>query len=52
MDAGHLSRERVAPLLSTRDAALMRTLIEILGRHPDWGAELTGALGCESGRRG
>ncbi|MEX0678608.1 MAG: PVC-type heme-binding CxxCH protein [Pirellulales bacterium] len=45
MDSGNLTRELVAPLLATDDAALLRSIIEILGKHPEWGDELTGTLG-------
>jgi putative membrane-bound dehydrogenase-like protein len=44
MDVGNLTRELVAPLLATDDAALMRSIIEILGRHPDWADALRGTL--------
>ncbi len=44
MDGGGLTREIVAPLLATDDAALMRALVDILAKHPDWADELTGTV--------
>ncbi len=41
MDCGQLTREIVAPLLATDDENLIRTLVEILAKHPDWADELT-----------
>ncbi|HEV3137248.1 MAG TPA: PVC-type heme-binding CxxCH protein [Pirellulales bacterium] len=41
MDRGQLTRQLVAPLLATDDENLMRTLVEIFARHPDWADELT-----------
>ncbi|MBI3838173.1 MAG: HEAT repeat domain-containing protein [Planctomycetia bacterium] len=41
MYRGQLTREIVAPLLSTDDENLMRALVEILAKHPDWADELT-----------
>jgi putative membrane-bound dehydrogenase-like protein len=46
MDAGPLTRPMVAPLLATDDAALLRTLVEILAKHPDWADELTSTIGA------
>ncbi len=45
MDSGDLTREMVAPLLATDDARLMRTIVEILSRHPDWADALTTTIG-------
>jgi putative membrane-bound dehydrogenase-like protein len=45
MEGAKLTRELIAPLLATEDAALMRTIIEVLGRRPDWGDEIAGTLG-------
>ena len=44
MAAGNLTRELVAPLLATDDPALLRSIIEILGKYPDWADEMTGTL--------
>jgi putative membrane-bound dehydrogenase-like protein len=44
MDHGELTRELIAPLLATDDAALMRSVIEILSKHPDWADEMTSTL--------
>ena len=46
MDAGPLTRELVAPLLATDDTPLLRTLVEILAKHPDWADQLTSAIGA------
>jgi putative heme-binding domain-containing protein len=44
MDAGNLTRDLVAPLLATDDPVLMRSIIEILGKHPDWADALRDTL--------
>ncbi len=44
MDAGGLTREIVAPLLATDDAALLRSIVEVLAKHPDWADALTGTI--------
>jgi putative membrane-bound dehydrogenase-like protein len=41
MDRGQLTRQIVASLLATDDENLLRTLVEVFGRHPDWADELT-----------
>jgi putative membrane-bound dehydrogenase-like protein len=44
MPAGNLAREFVAPLLTNAEPALLRSIIEVLGKHPDWADEMTGTL--------
>jgi putative heme-binding domain-containing protein len=44
MDSQGLSREAIAPLLATDDLPLLRTLVDVLARHPEWADELTGTL--------
>ncbi len=46
MDAGGLTREMVAPLLATDDARLMRAIVDVLARHPDWADALTTTIGA------
>jgi putative membrane-bound dehydrogenase-like protein len=36
MAADSLTREQLTPLLGADDATLLATVIEILGKHPDW----------------
>ncbi len=40
IDSAPLTRAVVAPLLSTDDPALLRTLVDVISQHPDWGDEL------------
>src|SRR5262245_44552133 len=44
MEAGKLSAETVAAELASKDAMVKRTASWIIGRHPEWGASLTGYL--------
>ncbi len=44
MNAGNLTRDRIAPLLASDDADLLNAVVDVLGRHPDWTDELDGTL--------
>ena len=44
MDAQSLSRDDIGPLLASDDAALLRAVVEVLVKHPDWAEQLTRAL--------
>lgn len=44
MQAPQLTRERVAALLDTDDAALSRTAVEVISKRPGWAEELLGRL--------
>ncbi len=44
MTAGNLTRGDLTPLLASDDPALLETVIDVLGRHPDWAEEIDGTL--------
>lgn len=44
MSAGNLTRQQFAPLLASDDGPLLRAVIDVLGKHPDWTVELTDTL--------
>ncbi len=41
MRDGKLTREEVAPLLDTDDAALQTAALSVIGKHPEWAGEFT-----------
>ncbi len=44
MSAGNLTRDMVAPLLASEDAALLNAVVKILGRHSDWADQFDDTL--------
>jgi hypothetical protein len=44
MEWDGLTRDLVAPLLSTRDAELQRAALDVIGTRPGWGNEIVGLL--------
>ncbi len=46
MDNGNLTSEIVAGLLKTDDIDLLRAVVEVLGKHPDWSESLVDTLGA------
>lgn len=44
MTAGNLTRDDLTPLFVSDDPALLETVIEVLGRHPEWAAEFDSTL--------
>jgi len=44
MTAGNLTRGDLTPLLASDDPTLLETVIEVLGRHPEWAEEFDGTL--------
>jgi len=45
MDGGNLTRELVTPLLATDDTPLLRAIVDVLSRHPDWSSALVDRIG-------
>jgi putative heme-binding domain-containing protein len=44
MHGGKLTREEVAPLLDTDDAALQSAALAVIGKHPEWADQFTDFL--------